>query len=94
MLPTPRPLGFDDVEEISDTLESQQRDQRRLKQACLQRDGGRCMITGAWAEGYPDAPEDESKAATHAVHIVPFSLGNFTEDHVQKTLSFYNYVNY
>jgi len=41
------------------------------------------MVTGSWARGYRDAPEDAVTAITQAVHIVPFSLGHFNEN--QKT---------
>jgi hypothetical protein len=42
------------------------------------------MVTGYWAEEYSGAPEDAVKTATQAVHIVPFSLGNFNENQVQR----------
>jgi len=53
--------------------------------ACLKRDGGQCMVTGAWAEEYSGAPEDAQTTPTQAVHILPFSLGSFGENQVQKT---------
>jgi hypothetical protein len=48
--------------------------------ACLERDAGKCMVTGARAEGYPGAPEDAQTTLTQVVHIVPFSLGHFNEN--------------
>ena len=83
-LPTPRRGRFDDVDDISSIIVSQQRSQRRLQMACLERDGGRCMVTGTWAEEYPDAPVNAEKTPIHAVHIVPFSLGDFNENQVQR----------
>jgi len=38
------------------------------------------MVTGAWAEEYSDVPEDAATTPTQAVHIVPFSLGHFSEN--------------
>ena len=55
--------------------------------ACFERDGGRCMVTGAWAEKYPGVPEDAQTTPTQAVHIVPFSLGQFSENQVPRALS-------
>lgn len=85
LLPTPRPLGLDNVDEISSDLDSQRRCLIMLKEACLARDGGKCIVTGAWQLGYSHAPPDGLIARTQAVHIIPFSLGNFTEDKVQNS---------
>lgn len=52
--------------------------------ACLERDGGRCMVTGTWAEEYSGAPEGARTTPTQAIHIVPFSLGHFSENQVQR----------
>jgi hypothetical protein len=75
---------LDDVEYIASANKSQKRDQHSLKKACLERDRGKCMVTGYWAEDYSGAPEDAVKTVTQAVHIVPFSLGNFNENQVQR----------
>ena len=56
-----------------------------LKEACLARDGGKCIVTGAWQLGHSNTPPDGLIARTQAVHIIPFSLGNFTEDKVQNS---------
>ena len=44
------------------------------------------MVTGRWAEEYPGVPKDAWAAATQAVHIVPFSLGHFSENQVLEAL--------
>ncbi|KAA8903642.1 hypothetical protein FN846DRAFT_891052 [Sphaerosporella brunnea] len=76
-LPTPRPGGFDDVDDIAAEIVSQKRDQQRLKKMCLDRDGGRCMVTGF--TDHKRFPADERSIRTQAVHIIPFSLGDFGE---------------
>lgn len=84
--------AIDDIDEIGSELESAfRREQGRLKAACLARDGLRCVITGALDlnEALNMYPPDQSLpsrvAATEAAHILPFSLGSFTE---RKVISF------
>lgn len=80
---SPRFNAADDVEEISASMEavSSRRDQPWLKRACLARDGGKCVITGAYD------PRAYLRLASHrrilqldcdteAAHIVPFALGS------------------
>jgi hypothetical protein len=61
---------------------SSRKDQRKLKDTCLDRDDNRCVITGAfdrtWAERHDnEAPEGPGRVATECAHMLPFSLGNF-----------------
>ena len=80
---SPQFNAADDVEEISASMEavSSRRDQSWLESACLARDGGKCVITGAYD------PKAYLKLAPHirilhfdcdteAAHIVPFALGS------------------
>jgi hypothetical protein len=64
------------VEDIASEIVSQKRDQKMLKKMCLERDGGRCMVTGFW-DG-DNAPAGVLTTPTQAVHIVPFSLANIS----------------
>ncbi|KAA8914915.1 hypothetical protein FN846DRAFT_789443 [Sphaerosporella brunnea] len=77
VLPTPRPGVSDGVEGIASEIVSQKRDQKNLKRMCLDRDGSRCMVTGFW--DFDTFPTAVPNTITQAVHIIPFSLGNFGE---------------
>lgn len=62
--------------------------QKCLKTTCLRRDNNRCVITGAYdndeAQKHLTLSEREriGTAYTVAAHIIPFSLGNFSETEV------------
>lgn len=80
---SPRFNAADDVEEISASMEtvSSRRDQPWLKRACLARDGGKCVITGAYdPRAYlrlaPHIRVLHLDCDTEAAHIVPFALGS------------------
>lgn len=80
---SPRFNAADNVEEIFASMEavSSRRDQLWLKRACLARDGGRCVITGAYdPEAYlrlaPHIRALHLDCDTEAAHIVPFALGS------------------
>ncbi|KAF8454039.1 hypothetical protein BDZ91DRAFT_748327 [Kalaharituber pfeilii] len=74
-LPSPCPLGPDDVDYYMNILEAQPCDQGTLRRLCLLRDGGRCVFTGI-----EDANLHENGLAyTQVAHIVPYALGYFDE---------------
>lgn len=85
VVPSTRLNAIFHVEMLSSTeIESSDRDQRRLKKKCLERDGNKCQITGYYdRDAAKKLPPSESagllKAPTQAAHIVPFSCGSFTE---------------
>lgn len=68
-------------EEISDSIEGVC-GQLWLKRACLQRDGGRCVVSGYYdLKDIMRLPPDQRvqnrlTCETEAAHIVPFSLGS------------------
>lgn len=69
---------------LSTELEPSNRDQRRLKKKCLERDGNKCQLTGCYdRDAAKTLPPSELAglltASTQAAHIVPFSCGSFTE---------------
>lgn len=77
------PSAADDVEEISASMEaaSSRRDQPWLERACLVRDGGRCVITGAYDQRAYLSLASHIRVLhldcnTEAAHIVPFALGS------------------
>ncbi|KAK2768458.1 hypothetical protein FQN54_000313 [Arachnomyces sp. PD_36] len=81
---TPSPLDDADfrVEEVVSMLidPSSRNDQAKLKRICLQRDGYRCLISGAIDRGsrgkFPDTT-NMPHASTQLAHILPFSLGEY-----------------
>ena len=83
------PFRIDEVAYYMTVLESQAREQARLKKFCLLRDGGRCLVTGRYDandERFFPWPQNASTAYTQAAHILPYALGNFNEkDSIQLT---------
>lgn len=58
--------------------------QSELKRQCLDRDGGRCVLIGAFdTDRYDKMPPGERKSATHTrtecAHILPFALSKLKE---------------
>jgi len=89
--PSPRFGAHDSVEEISSEIESASRaEQAWLKSACLKRDGNKCVITGFYdtnewnALGVTERP-DAITFPTELAHIIPFSMGSFSEGQVSRT---------
>ena len=80
--PSPRPLAHDDSSRVAPSRTSAQ-----LKHDCLERDGWKCVITGAYdavAASMMDtsdaqAPSDDSECA----HIIPFAFANFSDREVR-----------
>ena len=89
--PSPRFGVHDSIEEIFSEIESASRaGQAWLKSACLKRDGNKCVLTGFYdvkewnALGVTERP-DVVTAITELAHIIPFSMGSFSEGQVSRT---------
>ncbi|KAJ5091336.1 hypothetical protein NUU61_006206 [Penicillium alfredii] len=65
---------------LADDTHSLNREQQRLRNHCLARDGQRCVITNAWNSGYTQRPNPSVHAPLVAAHIIPFALGQFQEN--------------
>ena len=83
-----------DVEEISASMEGAltRGDRRWLKRACLERDGGRCVVTGQYDENEIEKLPPHQRVlhivcSTDAAHIIPFALGSSV---VRLLFFFYN----
>ena len=63
----------------SATLQSQS----MLKHASLDRDGGKCVVTGLLDTTRSGDPEDMECARTECCHIMPYSMGSFQEKEVR-----------
>ncbi|KAL9126693.1 MAG: hypothetical protein Q9217_004290 [Psora testacea] len=79
---SPRFNALQDLEEIASEFDgvSSRNEQSWLKIACLQRDGGRCVVSGYYDSHEAEKLSTSEKASvttsgTQAAHIVPFSLG-------------------
>jgi hypothetical protein len=71
-----------EIEQAMVSIEPSQREQMKLKQDCLSRDGYRCVYTGDFDRNSVMAkaiamPEGGEYASTECAHIIPFALGNF-----------------
>lgn len=80
---SPRFNAEHDVEELAASIEGvcTRTDQTWLKRVCLERDGGRCVVTRSYdVREIMKLPSSErnlhSSCPTEAAHIIPFSLGN------------------
>ncbi|PGH07676.1 hypothetical protein GX51_01685 [Blastomyces parvus] len=66
-----------EVQEVAATMDepASRKDQRRLKKLCLERDGHRCLATGA-IDINAEIPEADTEyvVPTDLCHIIPFSL--------------------
>ena len=77
---------------LSSELESSTRDgQRKLRNACLARDGNRCVISGYYDTKLFEKlsaldRQNLNRATTEAAHIIPFSFGHFREPEVAEIL--------
>ncbi|CAI7641584.1 unnamed protein product [Penicillium viridicatum] len=84
--PSPR-LGLEESIDHLDTFDLEpvtRVDQQRLRRNCLARDGYRCVLTKCWDIGTTPHPAGEPVHVLQAVHILPFSLGNF-RNNVQRS---------
>jgi len=95
--PSPRFGADDSIEEIVSELQSSSRnDQGWVKEACLRRDNNRCVLTGLYdlKKAVKNLSKDDRKrnatTKTEAAHIIPFSIGSFTDTEV--SFSFINYA--
>lgn len=83
--PSPRPDRAESVESVASEITSSDRQQKWLRKACLERDGNRCVISGACdfleskklPVGDPILNEPLEPSHTQAAHIVPFCCGSF-----------------
>lgn len=71
-----------EIEEAMAFMEPSQREQTKLKQDCLRRDGYRCVYTGFFDKNAVKArkvtmPEGGLWAIIECAHIIPFALGKF-----------------
>ncbi|KAF8531797.1 hypothetical protein BDD12DRAFT_766395 [Trichophaea hybrida] len=77
---SPRLNEEEEVEEILSNIESAKRQQEKLRNQLLIRDNSRCVLTQLVDDR---SVPDDSDVGTHplqAAHILPFSLGHFTEN--------------
>ena len=94
-VPSPRFGADDNIEEISSEIESATRgDQAWLKTVCLNRDGKKCIISGLydineWLKFPVNERPNVGTARTELAHIIPFSLGSFSEVQVSQTVARY-----
>lgn len=82
--PSSNLAGMEQIESSLHEIEPSKRNQTRLKQDCLQRDGFRCSISGHydWSsleEGKVALPADGRLTITQCAHILPFALSDFDE---------------
>lgn len=83
-------LDFDDDVEDLHSLDMQpadRSDQDRLRQNCLRRDGYQCVLTKCWTNSQKPYSLKQRRGPLRAVHILPFALGNFTNDDVRRRSS-------
>lgn len=83
---SPHPGWQDSVESVAAEVTTSQRQQAWLRNACLERDQNRCVVTGFYDfEQLKKLPRDhpisilEDGTRTQAAHILPFCCGSFTE---------------
>ncbi|KAK0753082.1 hypothetical protein B0T18DRAFT_395950 [Schizothecium vesticola] len=83
--PPPNESAARDIEYAMPTIEGSSRtDHHWLKQQCLDRDGGRCLLTGAIdTDRYGRMAPGERKGARHArtqcAHLLPFALSKLNK---------------
>lgn len=90
---TPSPIFpdmADDIEEAMASMESSQREQTKLKQDCLHRDGRRCVYSGIFdmtsvKEKKITMPQGGRWDFTECAHIIPFALGNSDDTNATET---------
>lgn len=82
---SPRSAVEAGVEDLSEVIEPAVREQKQLKEAALQRDGYRCVISKYFDEKHPPLPDNAPAttgpptALTQACHILPFHLASFSQ---------------
>lgn len=60
-------------------IETVSRDQERLREHCLKRDGYRCVASRAWSGDHPH-PDNALTTSLQVAHIIPFSLRSFNQN--------------
>ena len=86
-IPSPSIGAECDTHEIETELVEQttRKDQKWLRNACLRRDAGRCILTGACDIGkgtIEDQNEEVAYAFLETTHIIPYTYGVFSEAEV------------
>ena len=82
---SPRFAAAADVEDLSEVIEPSVREQKQVKEAALQRDGYRCVVSKYFDERHAPLPDDAlatmrpPTAVTQACHILPFHLASFSQ---------------
>ncbi|KAI9782087.1 MAG: hypothetical protein M1839_005433 [Geoglossum umbratile] len=77
--------GPDNIEDVFTKITPQNRDQGKLRSACLARDNNRCLLSGLYdskmaLEVLSDTErQDVETVSTEAAHILPYSLSSFSE---------------
>jgi hypothetical protein len=56
------------------------KDQHKLRENCLKRDGNLCVVSQNWDNNNDNCPEGYVTGDLQAVHILPFALGVFTNE--------------
>lgn len=87
--PSPR-LGLEESIDHLNTFDVEpvtRVDQQRLRRNCLARDGYRCVLTKFWDITTTPHPSGQPVHPLRAVHILPFSLGNFRNDDERSRMS-------
>ena len=57
--------------------------QLELKRASLDRDRGKCVVTGLLDTSRTEDPDEQECASTECCHVIPFSMGSFQEEEVR-----------
>ena len=89
--PSPNQSAAFSIELAMTTIEGSTRvGQGQLKEACLRRDGSRCVATGAIdPKAYPNIPPGERRGFGHSktecAHILPFALSKLEEKNATYT---------
>ncbi|OTA04343.1 hypothetical protein A9Z42_0049220 [Trichoderma parareesei] len=78
------PAAVEQIDLSMIELDPAQREQGRIKEGCLRRDGYRCLVTGSYdlrslRERRIVPPTGASRAITQCAHILPFGLSSFDE---------------
>jgi hypothetical protein len=90
--------GPDNIEDVFTKITPQNRDQGKLRSACLARDNNRCLLSGFYdskmaLEVLSDTErQDVETVRTKAAHILPFSLSSFSESEVPTALPYTVYL--
>lgn len=90
--PSPRFGVEDSIGNLLGTMDDPiKREQKRLRQECLRRDGNSCVLTQIYDESARPFPPARMLGGLEVAHILPFSLGSFkTENERQGICTIWN----